>query len=213
MKSRKSFLLTTAFLLCTSYMSMAVIRYVKTVATGTGNGTSWANASGDLQAMINLSGTNDEVWVAAGTYLPRYDALGNTTPSNNREKTFRLRTNMKLYGGFAGTETTINQRVTGNTSILSGDLGTLGVTTDNAYHVVLGYNLTATVLDGFTITAGNANGSSAFDLDGQLLVRSWGGGFYGVFAGITINRCVFTGNNHKLHIPKQYCATGRRCVE
>ena len=35
--------------------SIATIRYVKTVATGTGTGLSWTNASGDLQVMISAS--------------------------------------------------------------------------------------------------------------------------------------------------------------
>ena len=43
------------------------IRYVK--AGGTGSGSSWTNASGDLQAMINASGVT-EVWVAGGTFKP-----------------------------------------------------------------------------------------------------------------------------------------------
>ena len=187
-------LFLSLLLLLAAQPTLAIIRYVRPVASGNGSGSSWANASSDLQAMINASGTNDEVWVAAGTYLPRYDALGNATPSNNRERTFRLRTNVRVYGGFAGNETTIAGR-SGGASILSGDLGTAGVATDNAFHVVLGYNLTAAVLDGFTITGGNANGSGALDLDGQVILRNWGGGFYGVFAGITVNRCVFTANN------------------
>ena len=45
-------------------------RYVKPVATGTGDGATWADASADLQGMINASASGDEVWVAAGTYKP-----------------------------------------------------------------------------------------------------------------------------------------------
>ena len=46
-----------------------IIRYVKQDATG--NGTSWENASGDLQAMVDEVEANadkGEVRVAAGTY-------------------------------------------------------------------------------------------------------------------------------------------------
>ena len=41
-------------LLCVS-PALAAIRYVMPGASGSGDGTSWSNASGDLQAMINAS--------------------------------------------------------------------------------------------------------------------------------------------------------------
>ncbi|MCO6488828.1 MAG: hypothetical protein J5I98_10440, partial [Phaeodactylibacter sp.] len=41
----------------------ATIRYVKPGGSGTADGSSWGNASGDLQAMINASGPGDQVWV------------------------------------------------------------------------------------------------------------------------------------------------------
>ncbi len=34
------------------------------------NGSSWANASDDIQAMINASAITDSVWVAAGGVKP-----------------------------------------------------------------------------------------------------------------------------------------------
>jgi hypothetical protein len=76
-----------------------------------------------------------------------------------------LNEGVKIYGGFNGTETLLNQRdYVSNVCILSGDLNgnDIGFTnnTENVYHVVTGAaNLTnATVLDGFTISGGNANG-------------------------------------------------------
>src|ERR1700733_7954248 len=45
-------------------------RYVKTVATGTGDGSSWSNASSNLQVMIDASAPTDQVWIAKGTYKP-----------------------------------------------------------------------------------------------------------------------------------------------
>ncbi len=77
---------------------------------------------------------------------------------------------MALYGGFAGTETARSQRnPAANLTILSGDidnndsqtpiitdLTTVTGNDTNSYHVVTG--ATGATLDGFTITAGNANG-------------------------------------------------------
>ncbi len=48
----------------------ATVRYVKPIATGLGDGSSWANASDDIQTMINASLPGDSVWVAAGEYKP-----------------------------------------------------------------------------------------------------------------------------------------------
>ena len=63
-------LLCLGYTLAGSSLLAQTIRYVKPTATGTGNGSSWANASGDLQAMINASSANDQVWVASGVYKP-----------------------------------------------------------------------------------------------------------------------------------------------
>lgn len=77
------------------------IRYVK--EGGTGDGTSWNNASGDLQRMIDelaAAGTPGEVWVAAGTYVPQSQVISGTAYSAS----FLMRDGISVYGGFAGTE-------------------------------------------------------------------------------------------------------------
>lgn len=61
------------------------ILYVR--QNGTGDGSSWANASGNLQLMMDNQFAGREVWVAAGTYF---------APSPY----FRLRDSVKVYGGF-----------------------------------------------------------------------------------------------------------------
>ena len=78
---------------------------------------------------------------------------------------------MEIYGGFSGTETLLNQRdPASNVTTLSGDIGVLANVTDNSYHVVTssGTNNSA-ILDGFTITGGNANGSSSDNTGGGIL--------------------------------------------
>src|SRR5690606_10254825 len=119
---------------------------------GTGDGSAWANASGDLQEMINYSISDDVIFVAGGTYKPNRRANAvNTITVNNRDNAFVLKNNVKIYGGFAGTEASLAQRNlgSGNTSILSGDFndndvvsgsgGTLTISNndENAYHVVV----------------------------------------------------------------------------
>lgn len=87
-------------------------RYVK--QDGTGKGTSWEDASGDLQAMIDELATNNpnnlpgEVWIAGGTYRPKTFLI----TGENYTATFRMRDGISVYGGFKGDETSKSQRST-----------------------------------------------------------------------------------------------------
>ena len=205
--SRKGFgAFQVALLVSFLYIAMGgasaqTIHYVK--VNGTGDGTSWANASGDLQATINSSVAGDQVWVAAGKYLPvrRADAPTVITP-NDRNNAFVLKGNVKIYGGFAGNETSLIQRDSTrktNNTILSGDIGTVGDSSDNAYHVVMcvGIGISNAELNGFTITGGNAN-TDAY-LKGTFFASYFsytyagqGGGIYNfhsspVISNVTIN--------------------------
>lgn len=146
-------------------------------ADNTGDGFSWATAKKDIQAGINLAFAdacaNRQVWVKAGTYNPTdYPTTGLT---NGRDKTIYVKDGILLYGGFAGTEATFNQRNTStNTTTLSGDIGALNDSTDNCYHVVIvGSNA---IIDGFTIKRATANGLGNVNVNGNILERNKGGG-------------------------------------
>jgi hypothetical protein len=161
-----------------------IIRYVKVGSTG--DGSSWASASGDLQAMINTTGVT-EVWVAGGTFKP--------TTTINRRVSFAMKNGVAIYGGFVGTETDLTQRpavnpITGmpSSTTLSGDIGLTGVNSDNSYHVIQTSSLDKTaVLDGFVITGGNADGAS---------ILRFGGGIYN-FSGSspTLTNCSLQNNS------------------
>jgi hypothetical protein len=179
--------------------------YIKPVATGTGTGENWANAASDLQkALTNICGIT-EIWVAAGTYKPTEDLLGNTNPTNAREKTFRFNNGIRLYGGFAGTETSLSERANASRSVLSGDFNNNDVisstlsfsnNTENAYHVLsINTPSVATVINGFEIVGGNANGATGNYL-GVTNGNNKGGGIFisGGGSNVTIENCVFTGN-------------------
>lgn len=134
------------------------IRYVKPTATGKGDGSSWANASANMQLMLNSSVINDEVRLAQGLYYPTLDQDGNVNNGNPRRRTFTIPTGIRLRGGYTGTGANPNQRFTNPSSTtLSGDIGVAGNVSDNCYHVVTMPNAFSTILDGVVVTGGNAN--------------------------------------------------------
>ena len=121
--------------------------YVDADATGANDGISWAGAYTDLQsALAQPLIFGDEIWVAEGTYVP----------GTLRSDTFQLVLGIPVYGGFIGTESNKTQRDWAtNVTTLSGDIGTPGDTSDNAYHVVIAVQ--SATLDGFTVSGGNAD--------------------------------------------------------
>ncbi len=164
------------------------VLYVDADATGTGDGSSWQDAFEELRdALVYFYTCADvkQIWVAEGTYKP--------TAGTDRTASFELQNGMALYGGFAGDETSVNQRnLAEHTTILSGDIGVVGTATDNCYHVVkIDWidSAWAAVLDGFTVTGGYANGSSPTE-------RMRGGGIYvnAVGASPVIRRVTVSGN-------------------
>lgn len=183
----------------------ANILYVSASATGNNLGTSWADAYTDLQdALDNNCAGVAEIWVAAGTYQPsKYPANCNGC-NNPRDNTFQLKDGIALYGGFNGTETTLSERdFENNVTILSGDYNdddtvsgsgnTLVIfnNNENAYHVVLAAfpvndTTSTTLIDGFTITGGNANGGQTIAVNGINYGKDNGGGIYTIFGNNTI---------------------------
>ncbi|MCK5559995.1 MAG: hypothetical protein KAJ51_05355, partial [Thermoplasmata archaeon] len=128
-----------------------------------GDGSSWGQAFNILDDALETASYDDEIWVAAkttGDYVPlRY--LG-SIPTDPRDVLFYVETPM--YGGFAGgsTETARQDRDwVQNETVLSGDCGTPSVSTDNAYHVMIGVK--SVIVDGFSIQDGNANHAATPD--------------------------------------------------
>ena len=178
------FLLVFTLLLVTvAHLSaQASVIYVDSTATGADDGTSWFDAYADLQSALGTAASWDSIWVAAGTYRP--------SSAGNRDSTFQLVDTVAVYGGFAGVETSVLERDwVANVTILSGDIGVVGVDTDNSYHVVTGSGTNSTaVLDGFTITKGNADHPSSGD------ARTQGGGMYNAGGSPTIVNVTFSEN-------------------
>lgn len=178
------------------YGAQAAIWYVKPAASGLGDGSSWANASGNLNTVLAAATSGDEVWVALGTYKPSQNATNTSTGANDRTNTFRLKNGVKLYGGFAGTETALAQRATPtlNGTILSGDIGTVGNVSDNCYHVLLAVNSATTiVVNGVTIIGGKANSNTNTSVPKAVHNRN-GSGLYSTHSVVSVANCFFVSN-------------------
>lgn len=177
MRKIVQFSLAAVCLLCVTRTSAQAIYFV--TPSGTGTGSSWTDASGDLQAMMDRADSGDQVWVASGTYKPER-LPGSTGTLSARDVSFVIRDGVAVYGGFAGTEALLSERnLAANTTTLSGDLGVADDLSDNAHHVVIALNVNSgTLLDGFTITGGNANLSGSVSMEGYDVLRTSGAGLY-----------------------------------
>jgi len=188
----KTWLVTSVFFLAIGCATaLGDVFHVDSDASPGGDGNSWATALKYLQDALAVATIGDEIWVAQGTYNP--DRGVGITPGD-REATFQLINSVTIKGGYAGFgEPDPNARdIELYETILSGDLdGDDGEDfanySENSYHVVTssGTNRTA-VLNGFTITAGNADGAKP---------HNYGGGLYNEKnSSSTLSNCTFIGN-------------------
>ncbi|MEM9547066.1 MAG: right-handed parallel beta-helix repeat-containing protein [Bacteroidota bacterium] len=173
-----------------SSMSLAQITYVDQNAIGTGDGSSWANAYTDLSLALMETFTG-EVWIAGGTYTPSSIEL-------DTFNTFGVQAGVALYGGFAGNESSKEERVDGeNTTTLSGDINgddlpnNLNVNKqDNVFHVMICASAPPDkiILDRLTFQGGNTREASAGD------DLNWRGGAVYALGPLEINNCHFNNN-------------------
>ena len=169
-------------------------RYVKPTATGTMDGTSWANAM-TLQAALDGHMSGDLLYLMKGSYTPtakKVDGMA-VAMGQERDATYILPSGVTLYGGFAGTETshtarTMDEIHDDNATIIEGDIGTMRTetqanNTDNIQRLfILASDGTAT-LDGLTVARARLDG-----------VASGAGIAGGTGTNITLRLCRFIGN-------------------
>jgi hypothetical protein len=182
------------------------IIYVDADVSGANDGSSWADAYNYLQDALVAALSGDEIWVAQGIYKP--DQGIGITPGD-RTVTFQLISGVAIKGGYAGFgEPDADERdIDEYETILSGDLYGDDIEVndpcdlwnepsraENSFHVTTGSGTDETaVLDGFTITAGNA-----YERPWNPMVpdpNNWGGGMYNYFGSPTLLDCTFSKNS------------------
>ncbi len=142
-----------------------------------GTGMSWRFAYRDLQDALERARYGNQIWVAAGIYKP---TIGYT-----RSISFEMIDDVNIYGGFPTGGGPRNPGI--YQTILSGDIDNDDNPTYNSYHVVKCEDINNAILDGFTITGGNAYASSE--------PNYFGGGIYIYKSSPTIKDCIFSNNS------------------
>ena len=203
------------------------IIYVDAGAPGANDGTSWADAYNYLQdalADANAAEKPVEILVAQGIYKPDQGAL---ITLGDRSETFQLINGVSVFGGYAGFgEADPNARdIELYETILSGDLNDDDIEiissddladepgrAENSYQIVTGNGTDETaVLDGFTITGGNANvftdrnGAGLLNEYGSPQIinctfsensaQYYGGGIYNYYGSPILVNCTFIWNS------------------
>lgn len=199
---------------------------------GANNGSSWQNAYIYLHDALMTASTGDEIRVARGTYIPGQFVIF-TRGHRGRMESFHLKNGVAIRGGYAGTayigndipdpnerdielyETILSGDLNGDDAEISDPCDLIDEPTraDNCYHVVTSNSTDAnTVLDGFTITGGNADGnepsnigSGLYILDSDMIVvncyfhrntsTSTGGAMYSSGGHPLLDSCLFECNH------------------
>ncbi len=211
-----------SFLLPTLPVAASATVYVSENGAGLEDGSSWTNATSDLQKAIQQSTEN--VYVAAGTYKPIYpantDFSGAYTPDEgNQDNAFVLRNDIKIFGGFnanapeANTSLRDTSATSLNKSILSGDFNgddinlediilgdgsSMSGFSENTFHVLSSVGSVGNAqLNGFTITSGYAvdtDNNASITVNGEDIPKGFGGGLICFPSSPVLNNLIFTKN-------------------
>jgi parallel beta-helix repeat protein len=200
-------------MLCTT--ATAKVIYVDDDAIAEFDGSSWAHAYRTLQGAIAEVRPGDEIRVANGIYRPdrrissvtgRGGVERRIEASGDRIATFELINGVIFRGGYAGYgEPDPNARnISLYETILSGDLNNNDLDVKNPEDLLNepsradnSHNVITTrgnvVLDGFTITGGNAN--TANTLQNSFSEGKNGAGLINEYGTIEITNCIFRENS------------------
>jgi|GEM_PF-6594572 len=191
---KHAYLFALGLILFATQFSSAQIYVNQLAQDSIRDGSTWDRGFELLEDAIEVAMEGDEIWVALGIYSPPLVMIddGDDTVMTN---TYIIDKNIKLYGGFLGFETSIDERNTLlNITLLEGDIdgddkaGSLYANKeDNSLHLIYvidGVDTTTTI-DGFYLF----RGAALLD-EGLSLHSREGGGIY-MEGTPTIRNCIF----------------------
>jgi subtilisin family serine protease len=159
------------------------IIYVDVYAAGTNSGTSWTNAYTDLQSALLRADQScgDEIWVANGIYSP-----GDSTTDS-----FTIPDGVEVYGGFAGDETTKDDRdYIANQTYLASMAGNYRI-------VTIGNDA---IFDGFIVKESKRYGiygtNDNFTVSNCVIADNLWYGIYSTGGNVTVTLCVIKDNGY-----------------
>ncbi|MDR2682786.1 MAG: hypothetical protein LBB64_02825, partial [Dysgonamonadaceae bacterium] len=162
---------------------------------GNGDGSAWNNATPSLDFAFKHAndhpGTIDSILVARGTYYPESPVDG--ASADIRDRAFRLPGKIVVYGGYdaaTGLRIFPSYTVTPSQTTLSGQVSP----NVSAYHVVVASTSASSILAGFAITGGNADGSGSITVNGKSIARNSGGGIYSIQSTLSCIDVLLNGN-------------------
>ncbi len=156
-----------------------VVYYVSTSGKDSNDGKSWDNSFASLQNAIDTAAMNNapaQIWVAQGTYF-----LGKSY--------IIMRNNVEVYGGFSGTETSLEEK--------NGQLKTI-LNATGSYGIYSAHLDNSAIIEGVTIT--NHNGCGIHNTNSSLIIANCtitandGYGIYNIISNPTITNCTITEN-------------------
>ena len=184
------------FSIAITFANAQTIRYVTPNGAGNKSGLSWNNASNDLQLMVNNSQVGDEVWVSAGQYSPVRPAYDlSFVDTFNRDNSFVLKKDVQIFGGFAGNESSRDER-NWNThrTILDGYVIDPNYAVFCQHLVIAVNNVGNACLDGFILQFGANGYSDSISVGGQTVRNDCGGGIYLSASSPLLNNLIIRNN-------------------
>lgn len=179
----------------------AVNYYVTSTGLVSNDGLSWTTPM-TLNAALAVAQDDDVIHIGAGTYVPA-DYI--TTGTLEGDKTFEIKTNVALIGGYPASPAPGDNPSDANETILNGN--------ETCYHVVA---VTAPAtegkkvsIDNVTITGGNAAATgTALTINALSFVRVNGSAMIIGGAVVEINNSKIINNKSMLHTPGVYGFSG-----
>jgi predicted outer membrane repeat protein len=159
--------------------------YVDAAASGLNNGAGWQDAYTNLQtAVCNIC--SDTLRVAAGVYKPAV---------NDPDSSFDFQRDFRLLGGYPrGGGSDAQRDPFANLTILSGDVGRVGDSTDNSTDIITIESVPdSVVIDGFVIR------DDYHKVSGIVLGTSAAPPIYMYYSTLNVRNCQFINNHGSLN--------------